>query len=63
MFLLKILLHLLFLGKFLSINVRKVFATFVVTLMLKKVGVEPGNFSLSRLVLFIIFINARHIKL
>ena len=35
MFLLKILLNLLSLGKCLSINVRKVFATFVATLMLK----------------------------
>ena len=35
MFLLKILLSILFLGKCLSINVRNVFATFVATLMLK----------------------------
>ena len=35
MFLLKILLKLLSLGKCLSINVRNVFATFVTTLMLK----------------------------
>ena len=35
MFLLKILLSLLLLGKCLSINARNVFATFVATLMLK----------------------------
>ena len=54
MFLLKILLHLSSLGKCLSVNVRKVFATFLATLMLEKgVGVEPGNFPLSRFLLFI----------
>ena len=35
MFLLKILLSLLLLGKLLSINARNIFATFVATLMLK----------------------------
>ena len=62
MFLLKILLHLLSLGKCLSVNVRKVFATFVATLMLEKGvcvcvcgggGVELGYFPLSRFLLFI----------
>ena len=63
MFLLKILLNVLCSGKCLLINVRKVFATFVATLLLKGVGVEPGNFPLSRFVLFIVFISTRYIKL
>ena len=62
MFLLKILLNLLSLGKCLSINERNVFATFVATLMLKG-GLNQVNFPLSRFVLFIVFISTRPIKL
>ena len=63
MFLLKILLSLLFLGKCLSINVRNVFATFVATLMLKGGLNEPCNFPLSCFVLFIVLISTRFIQL
>ena len=60
-FLLKILLNFISVGKCLSINVRKVFATFMATLILT--GVEPGNFPLSCFVVFIVFVSRYHIKL
>ena len=45
-----------------SINVRKVFPTFVATLTLKRASVEPGNFPLFPF-FCIGFVRRRHIKL
>ena len=53
MFLLKILLNLLSLGKCLSINARNAFATFVVTLMLKG--------GLNRVMFFSLFFFSVHV--
>ena len=67
MFLLKILLAFLSWGKCLSINVRKVFTTCVLTLMLKKVGgwgVGGGELGYVPLFSFhYFFFSRRHIKL
>ena len=53
---LKILLNLLSLGKCLSINVRTIFATLVATFTMKRRGIEPVHFPLSRCALFIVLL-------